>query len=108
VIYLECPECSGIITTKKISYWYRNQIYLGKFKAEICKKCGSIYFTEESFKEIEFRAKQLKIWGREFLNLEDKRITITEKNTNIINAREFLGKIPSFHSYINDMSVSVE
>jgi YgiT-type zinc finger domain-containing protein len=107
VIYLECPECDGVLKIKKIPYRYRNQIYLGDFKAEVCKKCGSIYFVEDSFKEIVIIAKLQGIWGRESLIPQRIEISTSGRNISMIKPREFFSKIPS-KIYINEMSESVD
>ena len=46
----ECP-CNGKLEKKMIKYDIT--IPLGKFEAVKCKKCKSVYFTEESMKKIE-------------------------------------------------------
>jgi len=103
---LKCPECNGMISIKKMPYRYRNQIDIGEFEAEVCEKCGTVYFTQESFKEIEFRAKQLRIWGREALTVERRTNITNVKNMPIVDYKTIFGKI-SFKSYIDDMSSSV-
>ena len=59
-----CWECGGEITTKKIDYILLGQ-NLGKFKAEVCKKCGEEVFSEEIAKEIDKVAKEKGLWGLE-------------------------------------------
>jgi len=49
---------------KKVGYRYKGK-YFGEYNAEVCIKCKDIYFTEESFKEIEKRAKELGVWGKD-------------------------------------------
>jgi len=60
---MKCPECGSEIVIEKITYMYLNQIYLGDFEAERCFKCGTDYFTEDSYNKIENVAKTMKIWG---------------------------------------------
>ena len=60
---MKCPECGNDIIIEKIPYMFNNQIYLGDFEAERCFKCGTYYFTEDSYGRIEKAAKTMKIWG---------------------------------------------
>lgn len=60
---LRCPHCDGYLEKKIIPYKYKN-IVLGNYKARVCNKCNSIYFSEKAFKEIEERAKELGIRGK--------------------------------------------
>ena len=60
---MKCPECGSEIVIEKIPYMYQSQIFLGDFEAERCFKCGTDYFTEDSYNEIEKVAKTMKIWG---------------------------------------------
>ena len=60
---MKCPECGSEIMNEKIPYMYHDQMYLGDFEAERCFKCGTDYFTEDSYREIEIVARKMKIWG---------------------------------------------
>lgn len=61
---MKCPECNNEMIDKKVGYRYKGK-YFGEYNAEVCIKCKDIYFTEESFKEIEKRAKELGVWGKD-------------------------------------------
>lgn len=106
MINLECPECDGNLRIKKIPYLFHNQINLGEFEAEVCNKCGSTYFTEESFKEIQLRAKILGLWGREALQVEIPKITTSARRMPKTELSEIFTKLP-YYEYKKDLSVSV-
>ena len=36
---------------------------LGSFGAEVCDRCGEVFFTADSVDQIEARAKELGLWG---------------------------------------------
>lgn len=36
---------------------------LGKFKGELCDRCGENFLSQESMAEIETKAKEIGIWG---------------------------------------------
>jgi len=60
---MPCPICDEEMIIKEIPYYYKNQILLGMFEAEVCESCGDIYFSDDVFEIIERRAKMLNIWG---------------------------------------------
>ncbi len=55
-------DCGGEVTNKKVNFDLYG-INLGKFEAEICKKCGEELFSEEVSKEIDKSAKKRGLWG---------------------------------------------
>ena len=61
----KCYECDeGELMDKKVDY----EIYgvkLGRFPAEVCSKCGEVFFSEDASKKITQKAKQLGLWGLE-------------------------------------------
>lgn len=61
---MECPICEGKLVLKKVPYKYHD-IELGRYEAEVCIKCGEVFFTEESSDGIDKKAKELGIWGVE-------------------------------------------
>lgn len=54
--------CNGELEKKKVPYSYYD-IYFGKYDADVCKKCGEAFFTEEASDTIDARAKELGLWG---------------------------------------------
>ena len=57
-----CEECRGRIEKKQVDYILLGK-NLGKFEAEVCKKCGEEVFDEEVSDKIERKAKELGLWG---------------------------------------------
>ena len=58
----ECPFCGGVLKKGRAEYRYADTS-LGKFDAEICENCNEVFFTEDSSKLIDEKAKELGIWG---------------------------------------------
>ena len=61
---MECPMCNGKMERKKKEYTY-SEVKLGTFDADICPKCGEVFFTEKASDEIDDKAKEMGIWGFE-------------------------------------------
>lgn len=106
----KCSSCDGEITIKKVPYSYHNQTYFGDFEAEICQKCGKVYFTEDSFKAIEQIAKNRGLWGLWSRNMLNPVIKITESISNerihIVNAGEiFYTAFSEIKKIVNTASV---
>ena len=101
-----CPDCNGELINKKIPYFFHDIIYLGDFEAEICERCNSIYFTEESSKQIELRAKLIGIWGSEAIPPKKPLITNSSGRIPITNASTIYGEKQIF-PYQTDISVTV-
>ena len=59
---MKCPVCNGILEKRKTNYSYAG-LDFGLFDADVCKKCGEVFFTEESSDKIDAKAKQLGVWG---------------------------------------------
>ena len=38
---------------------------IGKFRAEVCQKCGEVFYDEETSKKITQKTKQMGLWGLE-------------------------------------------
>ena len=59
----KCYICeSGNLTKKKVDY----KLYgtnIGKFYAEVCDKCGEIFFDENTSKKMTEIAKKKGLWG---------------------------------------------
>lgn len=62
---MNCPICEkGKMIKKKTTYTY-NEIDFGEYESYVCRKCGERFFTEESSRAIEKKAKELGVWGLE-------------------------------------------
>lgn len=61
---MKCPICSGKIERKKMPYSI-GSISLGNFDADVCTRCGEVFFTEEASDAIDAKAKSLGLWGLE-------------------------------------------
>ena len=58
-----CYDCNiGELIQKKIDY-QQYGVKLGRFPAEVCSKCGEVFFTQEASKKISQKSKQLGLWG---------------------------------------------
>ncbi len=60
------PKCyiceEGNLTKKKVDYELYG-VNIGKFDAEVCGKCGEIFFDEETSKKMTAVAKKKGLWG---------------------------------------------
>lgn len=61
---MNCPICKGKMQRKKEQYNYGDMDF-GSFDADVCTKCGEVFFTEKSSDAIDAKAKKLGIWGLE-------------------------------------------
>jgi YgiT-type zinc finger domain-containing protein len=61
---MECPLCEGKFLRTKREYAY-NDISLGEFEADVCKRCGEVFFTEAASDEIDRLARAGGLWGLE-------------------------------------------
>ena len=62
---MECPVCEkGRMLKKKSKYVY-GDIDFGEYESLVCNKCEEIFFTEESSRLIEKKAKEIGVWGLE-------------------------------------------
>lgn len=60
---MKCPICEkGILKGKKIREEMFG-VYLGKFPADVCSKCGESFTDAETTRKIERIAKKKGIWG---------------------------------------------
>lgn len=57
-----CPLCGGRLAAKSVPYDFAG-VNLGTFQAEICGKCGEVFFTEEASRRIDKTAKEKGVWG---------------------------------------------
>ncbi|MDP3766333.1 MAG: YgiT-type zinc finger protein [Nanoarchaeota archaeon] len=59
----KCYICeSGNLTKKKVDYKLYG-VNIGKFYAEVCDKCGEIFFDENTSKKMTEIAKKKGLWG---------------------------------------------
>ena len=94
---MECADCGGKIVVKVVPYYYRDQMYLGNFEAEVCQTCNSIHFTEQAFYEIEKVAKIRRIWGVKRLPSIEKMQTVTASRTlPIVNLTTLYGNVSNY------------
>ena len=60
--FLTCVICDGE-TYKKIVDYKEAGISLGKFKADVCKKCNETYFDEATAGKIQQKSKEMGLFG---------------------------------------------
>ena len=87
-----CEECGGEIKEKIIDYFFLGE-NLGKFKAEVCIKCGEQIFDEETSKKITEIAKERDLFGlsaKTKVNLlgNSIAITINKKIANFLKLKK--------------------
>ena len=59
----KCYSCEkGILKKKKVDYTLYD-IHIGKFDAEVCDKCGEVFFSEEVSRKITEATKAKGLWG---------------------------------------------
>lgn len=59
---MKCVFCNGIL--KKSNVEYKEQgISLGKFRANVCTKCGEAFFEPEIVDKIQIKSKKLGLFG---------------------------------------------
>ena len=54
--HLECEYCDGVTETKSVSRTFKRfgqDFRFENIEAEVCPKCGEIYFDGQTLKEIE-------------------------------------------------------
>ena len=59
---MKCVICDGKTTGKLIEH-KEFGISLGNFKAEVCQKCGEIFFDEKTAEKIQQKSKQMGLFG---------------------------------------------
>ena len=59
----KCYICeNGSLTKKKVDYMLYG-VNMGKFSAEVCNKCGEVFFDENTSKKMTEIAKKKGLWG---------------------------------------------
>ncbi len=60
---VNCYECGkGKLIKKKVEY-EQYGIPIGKYSAEVCNKCGEVFFDSEAVEKIEEKLKKKDLWG---------------------------------------------
>lgn len=59
---MKCIICRNDTIKKNIEY-KEFEVSFGNFKAEVCSKCGEIYFEEKIAGKIQEKSKQLGLFG---------------------------------------------
>lgn len=59
---MKCVMCEGK-TEKKLVEHKEFGVSLGKFRADVCKKCGETYFDEKTAEEIQKKSKEKGLFG---------------------------------------------
>lgn len=85
----KCYECNGTLEIKNRPYRLKG-ILVGKFPAEVCNKCGEVYYTEDISRKMTKAAKEKGLWGIESVTKVSK---IGDSLGVIINKRiaKFMG-----------------
>ena len=60
----KCEECGGRIVTKYVDYAYLGES-IGRFEAEVCKKCSETVFDEAISDEIARKVQEKGLYGLE-------------------------------------------
>ncbi|MBT5022622.1 YgiT-type zinc finger protein [Candidatus Woesearchaeota archaeon] len=60
---IKCYECGKGNLLKKQAEYRQYDILIGKFPAEVCSKCGEVFFSSESVDKIEEKLKKKNLWG---------------------------------------------
>lgn len=59
---MKCIMCDGQ-TKKQVVDDEEFGVFLGRFPAEVCQKCGEVYFDSETVKKIQAKSKKLGLFG---------------------------------------------
>ena len=59
---MKCIICDGETIKKNVEH-KEFGIFVGSFKAEVCKKCGETYYNEKIASKIQKKSKQLGLFG---------------------------------------------
>ena len=59
---MKCIICNGKTIRKNVDY-RESGISLGNFIANVCQKCGEIYFDEKTAEKIQQKSKQMGLFG---------------------------------------------
>lgn len=59
---MKCVFCNSATEEKLVDYAEMG-VSLGKFKAQVCKKCGEAFFDSETAGKIQAKSKELGLFG---------------------------------------------
>lgn len=59
---MECVMCNGKLKEKLVDY-SEFGVFLGKFKGNVCEKCGEIFFDSEIASKIQTKSKEMGLFG---------------------------------------------
>ena len=59
---MKCIICKGTTSKKTVDY-KEFGISLGNFRADVCNKCGEIFFDEKTADQIQQKSKQMGLFG---------------------------------------------
>ena len=60
---MKCYECEkGDLVRKKVEYT-KYGILIGKYPADVCTKCGEVFFDSKAVGEIERKVNMMGLWG---------------------------------------------
>lgn len=60
---MRCVMCGNGTLKEKIVEYKEFGISLGKYKADVCAKCGEAFFDSETAKKIQAKSKELGLFG---------------------------------------------
>ena len=60
----KCDECGGQLIKKRVDFKMYGEV-VGRFPAEVCKKCGEVCFDEAISDKIDAVVKAKGLWGLE-------------------------------------------
>lgn len=60
---MKCYECNKVELKKAFVEYKQYGVPLGKFEAEVCRKCGEIFYSSDSAGKIEKEAKKKGLFG---------------------------------------------
>lgn len=59
----KCYECEdGKLVRKRVEY-KQYDVSIGKYPAEVCEKCGEVFFDSDAVGKIENELKKRNLWG---------------------------------------------
>ena len=88
----KCPLCSGVMVEKEVDFSLYGE-HLGKFKADVCSKCGEEFFSEESSNKIDEIARKKGLYGLEATTTisevgNNMAVRINKKLTEFLNIKK--------------------
>ena len=89
----KCYTCEKGELIKKKTDFSMYGVNLGRFQAEVCNKCGEIFFDEKTSDEIDGIAKKKGLWGLDAHTKVNRvgtsmAITINKKIADFVNLKK--------------------